>query len=453
VDQLLAAKRRAPRPDVVLLQTGHVPTMRDEAAAVAEETTRLVWRTVQGDEVPPGAGPAPETLDRVSREEWSRAPRTALDDRRAYWSDYLLGGGDAELGFDVMMWVDGYRDLMAAQARLLDLRPGQVLLDAGGGTGNFLKHLLKSPGPLPARVEIVDLVPEALERARRAGAERARQRGVELHFRTMSLEVSRLRPVERFVRGEAYGPAWLRGRIEGLEDEVLDRILELYGPAMHAALRGFGLDARLRELLTEAELAVVSDLGRAARMVRGTLREDDFRPGARVGGESPRSGQVRFERLVFGDAAVDEQPALGDEQYDRALASLILPYLSNPDETVRELYRALRPGGRLVVSANRPNTDMSIMFTEAVQGVAEGVLQPPPGFTREQFLDELRAQSNSAAFLLRLADERTFRWLDGEELRALLEGAGFGAVEVQASFGTPPQAFVAVGVKQEGFLA
>jgi ubiquinone/menaquinone biosynthesis C-methylase UbiE/dienelactone hydrolase len=452
LDHVLAARRRGPRPDVVVLPTGHVPTMSDEAAAVAEETTRLVWRTVHGGEIPPGPGPNPEALERVARDEWAKAPRAAVTDQRACWADYLLGKGNGELGFDILEWVSAYRDFMAVQVRALEARPGQVVLDAGGGTGNFLATLLESGLPLPARVEVADLVPEALERARlktRAAVERA---GLAVDFRVMSVEVSRLRPVERFVRGEAHGPEWLRGRVEGLDDGTLDRILELYGPAMHAALRGDGLDDQLAHVFSELERAVVEELGRAARLVRGKLREDDLRAcgaaGSLVSGSPPaRTSQLRFDHLVFGDAGVDERLAFGSESYDRIIASLLLPYIANPDETVREFHRALRPGGRLVVSSNRPNTDMSEIFTKLVEDVGRGRVPPPPGMDRGRFLDELRAYTSSAAFLLRLADEQTFRFFAPDHLRQMLEQAGFCAVEVRPSFGDPPQAHVAVGLK------
>jgi hypothetical protein len=48
---------------------------------------------------------------------------------------------------------------------------------------------------------------------------------------------------------------------------------------------------------------------------------------------------------------------------------------------------------------------------------------------------------------LRLEDEHTFRFLSPEQLRHMLEQAGFHSVEIRPSFGDPPQAHIAVGVK------
>ncbi|HEX9049625.1 MAG TPA: methyltransferase domain-containing protein [Anaeromyxobacter sp.] len=453
IDELLHTKRRRNRPDLIVLPTGHVPTMSEEAAAVAEETTRLVWRAVHGGEIPPGAGPSPEALERVARDEWAKAPRAAMTDRRAYWADYLLGKGTGEMGFDVLESVGAYREFMAAQVRALDARPGQVVLDAGGGTGNFLATLLESGSPLPGRVEIADLVPAALERARAKNAAAVERAGLVLDLQVKSFEVSRLRPVERFVRGEAHGPEWLRGRIDGLDDATLDRILELYGPAMHAALRGGEIDRTVAQALSERERAVVEEFGRAARLVLGRLRDDDFRAvpgGAAVHGAGAgpvRTSQLRFDRLALGDVATDERLPFQSDAYDRIIASLLLPYVANPDETVREFHRALRPGGRLVISSHRPNTDMSEIFTKLVDDVGCGRVPPPPGMDRARFLEELRAYTNSAAFLLRLTEEQTFRFFGPDHLRQMLEQVGFRSVEINPSFGDPPQAYIAVGVK------
>lgn len=254
------------------------------------------------------------------------------------------------------------------------------------------------------------------------------------------------------MRGEVHGPEWLRGRVEGLDDRTLDRVLELYGPAMHATLRGAPLDRVLSTALSDHERAVVLELGRAARLVRGCLLPDDFRPDATVAppardASRVRTSQLRFERLGLGDAGVGEQLDFETASYHRIVASLVLPYLANPDETVGELHRALVPGGRLVVSSNRPNTDMSVMFSELVEDVSRGHVPPPPGMDRERFLAELRAYTSSAAFLLRLAEEQTFRLFSADELRHMLELTGFRDVVVMPSFGDPPQAFVAVGVK------
>jgi hypothetical protein len=90
---------------------------------------------------------------------------------------------------------------------------------------------------------------------------------------------------------------------------------------------------------------------------------------------------------------------------------------------------------------------MSEIFRKLVEDVGAGRVPPPPGMDAARFLDELRAYTNSAAFLLRLTEEQTFRFFAPDHLRQMLEHAGFRSVEVRPSFGDPSQANVAVGVK------
>ena len=98
-------------------------------------------------------------------------------------------------------------------------------------------------------------------------------------------------------------------------------------------------------------------------------------------------------------------------------------------------------------STMRADTDMSEIFTRLVEDVGAGRVPPPPGMDRARFLDELRAYTSSAAFLLRLTDEQTFRFFTPDQLRQMLEQAGFHSIEIRPTFGDPPQAHVAVGLK------
>jgi hypothetical protein len=81
---------------------------------------------------------------------------------------------------------------------------------------------------------------------------------------------------------------------------------------MHVALRGDALEQQLAQELSEHERAVVEELGRAARLVRGRLRADDFRTAdgaasALVPGSPPvRASALRLDVLDLGDVVVDE---------------------------------------------------------------------------------------------------------------------------------------------------
>ncbi len=68
-------------------------------------------------------------------------------------------------------------------------------------------------------------------------------------------------------------------------------------------------------------------------------------------------------------ARVDLQHALpfADNQFDRIVSNLVLGYLSHPQDAVRELFRVLAPGGRMVISNLKPNGDFSGIYQNLVR--------------------------------------------------------------------------------------
>jgi SAM-dependent methyltransferase/pimeloyl-ACP methyl ester carboxylesterase len=448
------------RTQLSLLDVGHLPT-HEEGMVVAVEVVRSVFRRlgIDGGNV---LLSSKEDLESLQAQEWGRAPRVRLDDTKGYWRGYLLGKAQTSLGFDVLGLSREYQSLLQAQCEMLDLEGVEDLLDAGAGTGQFLAHLLGVwRGPLPRRIDAVDLVPEALERAERRISTASRRAETTCRFRRVDLQTSRLLPVQRFLAGEYHRIGCLRDRIAGLKEEWLVGLESAYseptGALVHMACRGVPVAQSELELLEPDLRAVVCELGRAARLVMGTLLESDLRPEAaasvrtlRTAGRPSRfarANEVRFECLDFGDSGAPAPLDLSEEAYDRILLGLVLPYLLNPDETLRELVRALRPGGRIVASTLKADVDLSRLQEDLVRRVEAGEVAPPEGTTKEWLLEELRAYTGMAAFLLRLTQERTFRFFDAREFAALMEGAGLRDLEVRSSFGEPPQAFVIAGRK------
>jgi|GEM_PF-3620778 len=443
--------------ELSVLECGHLPT-RDEGLVVAAAVTRTVLRRLGLDESA-ATVLSPALLEAVQQREWSRAPKARVESSGGYWRQYLLGARAGALGFDVFSGSAAYQEFAGKQIELSKLGAAERLLDAGGGTGQLVHHLLTHwTGPLPQSIEIVDLVPEALERARGRIAVAPRAAEVAVTFRAATLEVSPLRPLQRFLAGEYPSILSLRGRIRGLTDELLERLMHEYelptAARLHAAVRGAVTKAEDLRFLDEDLRAVVTDLGRAARLLRGELSADDRlakspadgtpRGGGRNGG-AVGAEEVAFEILEFGDAGLPRPLDLPTAGYDRIVCSLVLPYLRNPDETVLELARALRPGGILVVSTMKPDLDLSKLQAELVAEIVAGGTDGAQDLDREQLLEEVRSYSGAAAFLLRLTQEGTFRFLTPADVTALLTSAGLEDVELHPAFGTPPQAYIASG--------
>jgi ubiquinone/menaquinone biosynthesis C-methylase UbiE len=129
--------------------------------------------------------------------------------------------------------------------------------------------------------------------------------------------------------------------------------------------------------------------------------------------------------------------------YDRVLASLLLSYLAEPERLLAEAYSILRPGGRLVVSTLRPDADVSKLFVDGLSELRAGRARDYFGVEEEKrVVESARLFLNDAARVLDFEEQGRFRFWDSVSFERLIRQAGFRDVEVQVSFGEPPQAIV-----------
>jgi ubiquinone/menaquinone biosynthesis C-methylase UbiE len=127
-----------------------------------------------------------------------------------------------------------------------------------------------------------------------------------------------------------------------------------------------------------------------------------------------------------------------------------MSYLFSPETLLQELHRILKPGGTLLLSSMRPDSDVSLIFTDYVRSARDetsGGAAPCGGDARESALCAARSMLNEAASLFELEEEGVFRFYSAEELSGMLEACGFTSIRTQAALGTPPQAVIAVGKK------
>lgn len=96
----------------------------------------------------------------------------------------------------------------------------------------------------------------------------------------------------------------------------------------------------------------------------GLYAEELVARGAEVVGFDESPEMVRLARRRLGerfDVRVHDldHPLdwLDDEGFDAALMALVLPHVDDRLGALRELWRVLRPGGRLVVSTHHPTSD------------------------------------------------------------------------------------------------
>lgn len=122
--------------------------------------------------------------------------------------------------------------------------------------------------------------------------------------------------------------------------------------------------------------------------------------------------------------------------------SLFLSALPDPQGFLTVLRDQLPPGARVVASTIRPDADLSKVVTQLLEDLSFGRVPPIAGMTLADSIDAVRDYVNSAAWLLRLEEEGTFRFYDEVAFRGLFENAGFVVDHTQPSFGPPYQAWV-----------
>ena len=134
---------------------------------------------------------------------------------------------------------------------------------------------------------------------------------------------------------------------------------------------------------------------------------------------------------------------LRSQSCDRVLASLVLSYVRDPFDLLREIYRVLRPGARVVISAMRKDADISKIYTEGLNELRSGLARELFGAEGEkQLAESARTFLNDAARLLDLEEQGAFHFWEPDELAALTRGAGFSNLSIRCVFGVPPQAIM-----------
>lgn len=458
--------------EVVELSTGHMPTTNDEALEAYLMITRHIWRHLFREDTEVRK-PSTAAAIRLRNSEWSRTPKYALKDQADYWEKYLLGQGQLEVGFDVMAETEEYQEFMQQQIEWLDIRRGETIGDFGSGTGLFhqallsldqTRRLFQDSELNRPMVWSVDFVETALEKSRARLSRLAAQRGIAENsfvFQLASLEVSRLKPVWRFLNGEYFSVEKLKGKIEGLPDYSIDLWNADYSEFLHMALRGKPLEApelhRLNKEFALGEAEILLDMNLAARFVRRRLETKDFADARHFKGlleadaldySQVNASHLNFKKLDFRSSTLNFSLPFETDQFDKILCSIVLSYLFNPLESLVEFERILSPGGRLVISTFRPDVDMSRIYTRLIQKIeGDPHYETPNGMARENFLNAVRSFANSAAFLLQLEEEGRFKFFSREEFRQLLEQAGFKNILLYDSFGKPHQAHIAMCTK------
>ena len=386
--------------------------------------------------------------------EWGRVKRLKIANTEEFWSGHLFGTSSEKEGYDILLYNPDYVEFIQEQATLLDLQGGMCVADVGCGTGNLSIAALKSSRINGDRIDLTcsDLVPEAIHRTRDKiekfikTSANALYSGLNLDFKVVDLEAARLTPLKEFLSGELYGPLALADRIEGLNTSTLRKIAESYGPRLHKILHG--RDASADEImkicpdLDDVEAETVCDISRASRFLKDSLKPGDLKPGWT---EAKTANGLALNHIAFGNATRGCTVDLPSNTFDRLGASLVLPYLYDPISVLREFYRAIAPGGKIVLSSLRPNFDSSKSYIEEAEQITRRT-----DLTDEEkgrLLVSLREFASFTATLMELEDNGRFRFFTTHELKSLMDEAGFTNIQIRESLGNPNTASIVCAEK------
>ncbi len=454
--------------EVIEVPSGHNLHTSEDALKVYKIITSRVFRWLNNKSITP-LDPSRDEMVRLVTYERERLKNETGVETENYWRSYLIGNRVTDTGYDFYNNFDEFQQFMEFEARLVALRPDERLVDLGCGTGLLLEAILKEAKHHftrkdRAEVLAVDLIPEALDRAREK-CERLFSLypglgSVQVKYIAENLEPSRWLPIYEYIHNPDLDYDFLRNKIEGLKNTDIDKLLETDSKELQQVMRGampFPASLKkLRSVLGEYGYKAVIDFNKAARFLRKNfaLRDDvdrcpvasDSRLAGTTASPPVKTADIQLDTLKLGNQGIKLFYPFENGSFTKIVASLFLSYLYNPEYAVAEFYRILEPGGTLLASSMKPDSDVSMMFTSYI----ETLCNPHKNNSTvkgQGNLHAARAMLNEAAGLFELEQEGFFKFFNAEELVALCENYGFESIQVHRSLGNPPQAIILVAKK------
>ena len=454
VEKLLAAKTEGWKK-IKVIPTGHLPLNGEEAIGVFETIFDEMWPLISEDEIVPFVPNLTELIEKQEH-EWKRNPRDLRLSRKKYWTSYLLGQEESDIGYDILQYCEEYVEFLREQIRLLDIRENHKVADMGCGTGNLVLQFLEdyegSDESFPT-FALVDLIEEALLKARQKCTSVALKKGISpesFKVHKADLDIHPALPVKKFLLGEFCSIDDLRGQIPNLTSYSINLWKNNFSRRLCYILRGKKITPRDIEYLDKAfpeeEKKLILEFNQASRIIKQIIAPLCPFVSYELNTPSPEEKNNNYILGIDLSNVVFRLP-FESNIYDRIVSSLVLSYMKNPMDTLAEFYRCLKPGGIMVISSMKPDIDMSSIFTKMIDRLNKGLIPIPPD-DKEKYLKATRDFANSAAQLFQLVDERKFRFFYLDELQEMMEEVGLKVIDTSESYGDPPQAFIIKALKK-----
>ena len=133
--------------------------------------------------------------------------------------------------------------------------------------------------------------------------------------------------------------------------------------------------------------------------------------------------------FVLGD--LDVQIPFRDNFFDQLCCNLVLSYLEKPNIALREMWRVLRPGGKMVVTSLKPGADLSEIYRNFIS-IAE---------TPQELYEGRKLLSNAG--MIKIKEVRgLYHFYTEKDLKQAVREAGFFRVRTFRSFGDQANAIV-----------
>jgi ubiquinone/menaquinone biosynthesis C-methylase UbiE len=467
VRDIMSVDAQASR-EVIELASGHNLRTSDDAIYTFRLITNSIYEKLFGEQIESVNPPKSEIL-RILSYERERLENAETFDTRDYWHDYLIGDCQQSSGYDFYRELKEFRGFLRREIELLQLENGNRIADMGCGTGLLLEDLLRKYttngyGNFKLDIEAIELVPEALEKTRRKCESilqaNSKRDNVTIHYNLTDLEPNRLIPVGMFVNNTELDFNFLRNKIIGLRNTLIDKLQSVESPELYRIMRGAKLsDSRIDFISSIGDqdlIDTIFEFNRAARFIGRELNADDFinigwmnkdvLP-SHIDYELLSTKALKFEILEFGDSGINFNIAFATESFDRIVASLLLSYLVNGDYLLYEFNRILKPGGLLLISSMKPDSDLSTIFMNYIKDVESMAKKSLEYGEMHSNFAQARSMLNEAANLCELEEDGYFHFYSAEELAQLLTEYGFENVTLTPSLGDPAQAIIVTGTK------
>lgn len=343
---------------------------------------------------------------------------------------WIHGRDDAWMDFDRVRETMSFGD--TTKRDLIVVPTGHQLKSSDEATQIF--RLITSACASMALGKQVDAVaPDKRELKERAQAERSRIPALSYEkkqfWRRYLLGRDGMLGMEVFAKGSDYRQ-FVQLQIDRLDLRSGHSVLDL-GAGTGSFIRGLEGDSRDFGDLSIVEADLVQEALKK-------IREEN--------GQSSIVTGLSWARIDADLIGRNRSLAFKDGAFDAALLSLVLGYLADPEALLEEVWRILRPGGRLVMSNLRRDADISKLAKQLRHDI--DALAPMISVAEKTLLERsLQNAINEGSKILDLEEAGRFFFWSQTELEDLARRAGFASVASEASFGDPPQAVVVTAVR------